>query len=193
MIGPTFLPGDIVKGTVSGRLYVLERFDENRDRWVGRLISGRTQGSAEAEEIGSTFNDLVPSRLARVVRPDIDTTSTIPNPTNTDTDTHEENTMNSNHIDAAIESLRKEEAAKAVKPVYKRISKLVGETEVGEVIRITHPTNETFGTQFYCRVDEDKWLYGNGEAYKTTDQGIAAITGWVMDGAVAVRLGEVTS
>lgn len=175
-----FRPGDIVVGD-TGRQYRLVEQVERKgkdlsDRWCAEIT--RTVSWDSPSRFGKEAH-VNESKIRLLSRPDTNQ----PN-----TNTKENTDMNTDHINAAIEDLRREEVAKATKPVYKKVSKLVAKTEVGETLRIENPEQETFGLQFYNHVEDDKWLYGNGTDYKTTDETIAALTRWVMDGAIVVRL-----
>jgi len=99
--------------------------------------------------------------------------------TNTNTNTKENTNMDNSSINQAINNLAAEEATDTVRPTYQRFSALVRSVKIGEAIMVHRKATDDM--QFYCRLAEGRWVYGNGASIKSTEETIAHIVRWVTE------------
>ncbi len=171
--GDPFLVGDIVEGKNSKAHYRVLAVKGSEVNVTYVKAGGFRQVGEETV--------LAASGLTFIERP-------IPSTTNqpTTTTSEEDTNMDASHLTTAINNLAAEEAAEAVKPTYKRISKLVRDTKVGEVIT-THVKGKGIVPVFYGRRAAGTWSVGSESL--PTEQVIArVVTARVQNKAKVRRL-----
>lgn len=172
-------PGDLLRGRNTGNTYEVVSV-ESSERVRTKLIS-----LGHSPKGGNHIGEVHINNVSALDFAEHGTYYN-PNPTN-NTTTKENNDMNTQQINAAINTLNADEALRKVRPVHERMTAIVNGTAIGEVLYIKgRKKDAVFGSQFYCHDAEDRWLYGNGTAIQTTDEVITRLVQWTMERKVKI-------